>query len=337
MKISIIIPVFNVEAQISDCLMSVMNQSWHEGDLECILVDDCGTDKSMSIVKKMTDEYKGNISFRIICHSQNRGLSVARNTGIKAAQGDYVYFLDSDDCLTPDCLTHLAKPLNKFKYDFVIGDYRLNGPDIGYPKLLLPEGEVLSSRKIMETLGANKGWYTMAWNKLCNKQFLNKYQIEFEEGILHEDELWSFILSYYAETMFVVKKQTYIYNVRDDSIIKDPQKKLKRIEGLYQVYYKENKLYSKADRQLDLLANFIYSQARKVLFLSFSEKLNPYQFYKRIRNNNKVQYYNLFRNNSVDFFMLLKNIHYYMPYKIGFCLMFLHYFISCLKNKVKIV
>ena len=86
MKISIVIPVYNVAPYIKDCLHSVMVQSWQD-NLECILVDDCGKDNSMQLVEERLQTYKGKIDFRIIRHQHNRGLSAARNTGIDIREG----------------------------------------------------------------------------------------------------------------------------------------------------------------------------------------------------------------------------------------------------------
>lgn len=328
MKISIIIPVYNVEPYIESCLSSVMAQTW-EGDIESILVDDCGTDNSMSIARTMIKEYDGQIVFHIVSHDRNRGLSAARNTGLKVAQGDYVYFLDGDDCMTPDCLCLLSEPIKKQRYDFVIGDYQLDGYDIGYPKLTLPEGTVFSSRRIMETLSDNReGWYVMAWNKLCNIDFLRKNRIYFEEGILHEDELWSCILSYYAESMYVVKGKTYRYFVRNGSIITDPLKQKKRLEGLLQVFVKENELLLEANHNEDLLIRIIYSHAHKILFLSIAKGISPYHFYQLIRKGNKVNFIDSYIKKEIPFSLFLKNMHFYMPNRIGFWGVRLHYYIS---------
>ena len=110
-KISIVIPIYNVAPYVEECIQSVMNQTW-KGKLECILVDDCGTDDSMKVATEKLKEYEGNIDFRVIRHERNRGLSAARNSGIDAVTGDYVYFLDSDDEITPDCIDLLVQPLD---------------------------------------------------------------------------------------------------------------------------------------------------------------------------------------------------------------------------------
>ena len=106
MRISIIIPVYNVELYVEECLQSVANQTMTEG-IECIIVDDRGQDNSMDIVRHFVDDYQGAISFHILKHEKNGGLSAARNTGIEAATGEYVYFLDSDDYLVPSAIETL--------------------------------------------------------------------------------------------------------------------------------------------------------------------------------------------------------------------------------------
>ena len=91
MKISIIVPVYNVEPYIRECFSSIATQTY-KGKIECIFVDDCGQDKSVEILEELIADYHGSISFSIIHHEHNKGLSGARNTGICHATGDYLYF-----------------------------------------------------------------------------------------------------------------------------------------------------------------------------------------------------------------------------------------------------
>ena len=95
--VSIIIPVYKVENWIEGCLLSVCNQTYE--NIECIIVNDATPDKSMDIVESILKNYTGSIRFKIITHELNRGLSAARNFCVKAATGDYLIFLDSDDKL----------------------------------------------------------------------------------------------------------------------------------------------------------------------------------------------------------------------------------------------
>lgn len=106
MDISVIVPIYNVENYILECLQSVAAQTKTK-NVECILVDDCGTDNSVKVAEQFISAYKGDISFALFHHSENKGLSSARNTGIKNARGKYLFFLDSDDMIKPYCLDEL--------------------------------------------------------------------------------------------------------------------------------------------------------------------------------------------------------------------------------------
>ena len=111
--ISLIIPVYKVSAYIERCLKSVIKQTYNH--FECILVDDASPDDSIAKCERMIEEYDGPIQFRILHHQQNKGLSVARNTGIDAATGDYILFIDSDDLISNDCVEKLMTPVLRDK------------------------------------------------------------------------------------------------------------------------------------------------------------------------------------------------------------------------------
>lgn len=215
-KITIVVPIYNVAPYITDCIQSIMRQTY-QGKMECLLIDDCGTDNSIEIVEGILKSYQGKIDFKICNHDRNRGLSAARNTGINHATGEYIYFLDSDDEITSDCIEKLSSPLNKESYDFVIGGYRITGIKHSAPPLLLADGMALKDLNIMQDYYDGK-WYMMVCGKLCNLSFLRKNQLFFEEGLIHEDELWSFQLACLAQSMYVVNQETYIYKIREGSI-----------------------------------------------------------------------------------------------------------------------
>lgn len=215
-KISIVIPVYNVASYIDDCIQSVMNQTW-QGNLECILVDDCGTDNSMTVVNEKLKGYDGKIEFRIIHHECNKGLSAARNSGIEAVTGDYVYFLDSDDEITSDCIEKLAKPLEDNSYNLVVADYIIVGSDMPKAPLLLKNGTILNGEEVLRAYRKLE-WYMLSVNKLYQMTFLNRYHLRFCEGIIHEDELWSFQIACLAQSLYTVGFETYIYKIREGSI-----------------------------------------------------------------------------------------------------------------------
>ena len=216
MKISVIIPIYNVAPYVADCLRSVMCQTW-QGEMECILVDDCGLDDSMAVVSQTLRDYQGPIAFRIIRHEQKRGLSAARNTGMAHATGDYIYFLDSDDEITPDCLERLAVPLQKESFDLTIGECRIVGGTLPGVALQLTDGTILRGSSIRHAYRLQQ-WPMISVNKLYRLDFLKSNTLSFKEGILHEDELWSFQIAATATSLFIVVHDPYIYKLREGSI-----------------------------------------------------------------------------------------------------------------------
>lgn len=210
--ISIIIPVYNVAPYIERCLESVISQSYE--NLEIILVDDCGSDNSMDIVRDFCSSHVGN--FVLLNHERNRGLSAARNTGVKHAKGDYLFFLDSDDELLNNAISIFQTYLQKYgDADFLIGNYSIEGT-FNFIPLTTPT--VLKARKeIFNSYIANK-WYIMACGKLINRNFFIQNSLWFEVGRLHEDMLFSFRLALSASKMITVREPVYKYIIRDGSI-----------------------------------------------------------------------------------------------------------------------
>ena len=199
--ISIIIPIYNVESYIEDCLKCVASQTClTQGvQVECILVDDCGKDQSIAICEKFIENYKGHLTFKLLHHEHNRGLSAARNTGMEVAQGEYVYFLDSDDKITPDCLEKLYAKALDTDADVTFGSYETFGCE---------------SKQYI----TNDAPYVTAWNKLCKRTFLQNNNIQFIEGLVHEDCPWSFEIECKGAKFAHVPDITYLYLVREGSL-----------------------------------------------------------------------------------------------------------------------
>lgn len=233
MNVTIIIPIYNVASYICQCIESVLAQTMLMG-VECILVDDCGTDDSVQIA---TDVLKNNgfryhegdffdhqnfsISFRIIHHHRNRGLSAARNTGIKAATGDYLFFMDSDDWIVPECLELMMQCVQKNPESQMV----FAGADV------LPSGHryLDYTKKNLPEFSDDRDWLQLAvlkryalgmtaWNKLISKKFLIENRLFFIEGLYHEDEIWNFMLSKHIKCASFLSQNTYVYNIRPNSI-----------------------------------------------------------------------------------------------------------------------
>jgi glycosyltransferase involved in cell wall biosynthesis len=231
MKISIIIPIYNVAAYIERCLLSALNQTYP--NVECILVNDATPDNSMEIVDDILSKHPRGESVKIVHHAENKGLAEARNTGVRSSKGEYVYFLDSDDAIAPDCLETLVKPVDSDQVDFVIGEIKVFGKKRSYFPLLLVKDGVYRDTSIIFNLFLEGKWYEMAWNKLVNRKIFEESNCWFVKGLLQEDTLWSFQMALAVQSMAVVNIPTYHYHIRDNSCTQRQTEK--NIESFYRV------------------------------------------------------------------------------------------------------
>lgn len=320
MKVSIIIPVYNVASYIEACLESVFGQTYT--DIEVILVDDCGSDNSMEVAIRVIAAVGWQNKVKLIRHAHNRGLSAARNSGIQASTGEYLYFLDSDDTISLDCIASLAAPLEKKKVDFVIGDYKMVGTDKKYPPLLLQEGCIEGNENILSAYTSGK-WYMMAVNKLINKRFVLDNQLFFKEGLLHEDELWSFMLACCAQSMYVVQGKTYFYYIRKGSITYCYTKK--NYEAILQIVKCCVEFVKKEGLQNNrCLYNYVENMKIRMIEKKIESKnsFSIYSIYKESREYyscNNLDYRWIFEGRTNR---IVKDIHYFLPPILGYCYLY---------------
>ena len=230
-RVSVIVPVYNVEAYIEECLTSVANQT-AGGDIECIIVDDKGTDCSISIAEQFIESNKGNtkVDFKIIYRESNGGLSAARNTGIKAAIGEYLYFLDSDDTIVPQCIERLLDLADKYGgVDLLPALYiRENDEMSQFGKHSFPEFS--DDRELIKRslLDYDKIPVTAA-NRLVRRELILENKLFFKEGIIHEDNYWTFFLAKYVQRMAFCAEKLYYYRETCGSITtaKNREKEIK--------------------------------------------------------------------------------------------------------------
>ena len=190
-KISIIIPVYNVEKYIAECLESVINQTY--SNLEIICIDDCGSDNSMKIVQEYAD--KDN-RIKIIRHEENSGLAPARNTGLNNADGDYILFLDSDDYLMPDIIQKMYDKIKSTDLDFVNSSSKAFADNPNDKALVKKsekayldykgfDGYKVTLDNLEQTLLKLQ---CLAWGKMFKTKFLKENNIKFiNENVTFED------------------------------------------------------------------------------------------------------------------------------------------------------
>lgn len=209
-KISVIIPIYNVEKYLEKCVNSVLRQTYM--DLEVILVDDGSPDNCPAIC----DELAGTDSRIRVIHQKNGGLSSARNTGTAAANGEFIFYLDSDDYLEDDALSTVMAVQKETGSDVVVGNYYYTYGD--HEDQAVPyNGAVvqLSNSEAMEQLVTDK-IQTFAWGKLIRREIAQKY--EFPEGKLFEDHFWTHLVFAEAQKVTVIDKPLVHYIQRDESI-----------------------------------------------------------------------------------------------------------------------
>lgn len=228
MKVSIIIPVYAVSPYIERCVRSVMNQTY--ASIECVFVNDASPDDSIEKCEKMIASYQGPINFSILHHERNRGLSAARNTGLKAATGEYVFFMDSDDELPTDCIAILMKPvLDNPAIEMVQGNYELFSN--AYPHGINPKRRELHDVYLSSLSSTRSCFYdkkavnVFTWNKLVRRDFLYQHQLFFKEGLLWEDSLWMFYVMKYLSRLYITNQVTYYYYKRPGSITTSTNRK----------------------------------------------------------------------------------------------------------------
>lgn len=238
-KVSIIVPVYNVEKYIERCLDSLVNQTLK--DIEIIIVNDGSADGSKGIIQKYLNKYK-NI---VYLEKENGGLSSARNYGIPYAKGEYIGFVDSDDYVE---LTMYEKMYNKAieeKSDMVECDFIWEYPN----KKREDIGKIYSDKKeaIVEAR-------VVAWNKIIKKDIIEKTKITFPEGLRYEDiEFFYKIVPYLNKISFV--KETLVHYVQRGSSIANTQNE--RTGEIFKIwenvlnYYIENNIFNEYRSELE--------------------------------------------------------------------------------------
>jgi len=215
LKLSIIIPIYGVEKYIGKCLDSIISQECEGVDLECIIINDCTPDNSMEVVADKLHNYHGAINFIVKHHDVNRGHCAARNTGLKYASGDYILFVDSDDFLAPKAVQCFYEELNKVNtkdVDVIMGnafdcmDRRNIMKFDNDTSFLIDNTKEEALRRLL-----SRELFHTSWNKLIKRTMFNEHNLYFEEGIINEDLLWSYLIFLHAKNVLIIPKVTYLY------------------------------------------------------------------------------------------------------------------------------
>jgi len=211
MKISVIIPVYNVAQYLRQCLDSVISQSYK--NIEIILVNDGSTDNSLSIC----EEYLHKDSRILLLNKTNGGLSDARNFGLPKATGDYIWFVDSDDWIVSDAIEILVANLSKLKCEVLGFSF------ISYFEDTNQFSEITYSQSIGLTTGndyikQSEFFFPSVWSHIYSSDFLEKQQLTFKVNQLHEDDYFNFGCFGRISTIAKIEDGLYYYRRRENSI-----------------------------------------------------------------------------------------------------------------------
>lgn len=221
--ISFIVPMYNVELYLEQCIESILTQDVNK---EIILIDDGSQDNSLNIALSYARQYE----FITIIHSNNQGQSAARNKGLKLAKGYYIYFVDSDDYLSPNSLSHILHESEKYQVDLirVQAQYEYQNQSTRIiPSILgsdMRDGIYLMDAGVALQKMTDKPWTPAICWTIYRRDFLTKHNLFFVEGVRAEDQL------FYLQTLSVdLKAQlleyphlVYNYRIRPGSTVTAP-------------------------------------------------------------------------------------------------------------------
>ena len=241
-KVTIIVPIYNVEKYLKKCLESLVNQTLQ--NIEIILVNDGSTDNSGEIAKKYQKQFENKI---IYLEKENGGLSDARNFAIPYAKGEYIAFLDSDDYVEKDMYENMYKIAKKENSDMVECDLYWEYPN----KIKIDTGKIYHGKKEMI-----EKVRVIAWNKLIKRDIVQKNKIEFPKGYRYEDVEFTYKLIPYLSKVSFLKEPCIHYIQRENSISNSQNERTKEIFDILDnviEFYKQKKLYDQYKEQLEYI------------------------------------------------------------------------------------
>ena len=238
-KVSIIIPVYNVEKYLKKCLDSLVNQTLK--DIEIIVVNDGSTDNSKSIIEQYYSKFTDKIK---VLNQKNQGLSDARNNGLKLAKSDYIMFVDSDDYINVDAVEKMYNKITKDRAEVVICGNNVVNEDGIILSTTYPNKNKYNN-DIEKTIFGNM----CAWNKIYKKSLIINNKLKFRSRVWYEDLDYSYKILVKAKKVSFLEENLYNYLLRANSIMNSEKanRNLEIIQSIDEIikFSKDNKVYEK--------------------------------------------------------------------------------------------
>ncbi|MBE6288009.1 MAG: glycosyltransferase family 2 protein [Mediterranea massiliensis] len=309
MLVSIIIPIYNLELYIEECLESVYQQTY--SDIEVVLVNDCSSDHSMDIAYSIIAKYKDRCPTTIIDHEHNKGLSEARNSGMKAAKGEYIYFVDSDDAIMPNAIQLLAdvairhRGIELVEGKFIKGTY--------FQPIIVSDNSAKES--IFKGHDSIKQCLEVAciWNILLKRKFIIDFQLHFDKDIkFAEDILFRHAISGHLSSMAVLPSITYFYRINRHSMTHNI--KQKHFDSLLRVLQIIGKTSSDRNIKIAQINRYCITSLH-YWNKTWKRNKNHRKYYRQYQSYIKRFVKENFQEISVCNFLLL--VHFYSPYPMA--------------------
>lgn len=288
-RLSIIVPFYNVEKYIEQCIRSLYNQDIPLEEYEVICVDDCGLDGSRAIVERLQKEYT---NLRLVINAENRKLGGARNAGMDVAEGEYIWFVDSDDYIAPNCLASFLTELDSNQLDLIQFENCTFHNDIvdTSNSYEYEDNRIISGTDFVLSQPQGNWAYRcpVAWNRIVRRFFWEEHNLRFVEHMMYEDTELSLYMYPLVQRMKHINKVGYYYRINPQSITHT------RLSGLT-MWYKVMQLNrclpayhsSPNDAYQNLMTNYLKGEMGQFRNLIKSmDKQDRTNYWKRMMHEN---------------------------------------------------
>lgn len=299
-KLSIIVPVYNVEKYLQKCLESLIKQTLK--DIEIICVNDGSMDNSLAILK----EFASKDSRIKIIDNQHQGVAKTRNTGIEQSTGEYIGFVDSDDYIDIDFFEKLYNSATKSNSDIAIASILKHKKFFNiYNAKYTKEETAITIQDKIKLCEDKKHFFFYAWNKIYHSGFIKENNIKFSEGQIYEDVMFAIKALYYSNKIISVYGTKYHYIEHEDSLTKYKDKTGEKEQDLVKAYSELQEFCNSKNIEIPERLNYYTKE-------NFGFILNLYKG----KYQSKIQLFNIFTIATISNYSETRNLITILGFKI---------------------
>ena len=305
--VSIIVPMYNAAQFINNCFRQICSQTYDNSSIECIFIDDGSCDESSTICNNLISSNKTAITFRLITHEFNKGVSVARNSGIDAAHNMYLFFMDIDDTISCDCIKVLIEATNQFpNADVICGNILTKKSNMHHHSVSEAFSSKDNAQNLHDTLLFIYASYS--YNKLVLRKLVRNHRLYFPIGIPYFEDLhWNIDLTLNCQEIAYIPQVTYIYEDISTSAMAISCKRQKLVAECY--YSLITKCLSLKESNC-IIEKHLFIFHYTLLLLCMKERTIEKKTIKNIRNGLLKQSFKLMKP-----LLILYDLQLYQPFR----------------------